>query len=77
MEATVRKFRAIVMSGASAEASFEPVQLDLFDESGVALVAPKQMPLQADTTAADLAALKVDFNDLLTKLKNAGLMATS
>lgn len=32
---------------------------------------------QAATDAADLAALKVDFNALLTKLKNAGLMAAS
>lgn len=30
---------------------------------------------QADTTAADLAALKVDFNALLKKLRDAGLMA--
>jgi hypothetical protein len=41
------------------------------------LVVPKKMPLQADTTAADLTALKADFNALLLKLKNAGLMATS
>lgn len=32
---------------------------------------------QADTTAADLAALKVDFNALLAKLIAAGLMAAS
>lgn len=30
---------------------------------------------QADTTAVDLAALKVDFNALLAKLQAAGLMA--
>lgn len=30
---------------------------------------------QADSTAADITALKDDFNALLTKLKNAGLMA--
>lgn len=33
-----------------------------------------QMPTQADSTAADVAALKTDFNELLAKLKNAGLM---
>jgi len=38
---------------------------------------PKQMPVQADTTAADLAALKVDFNALLAKLKASGSMANS
>lgn len=34
----------------------------------------KQIALQADTVAADLAALKVDFNALLAKLKASGLM---
>lgn len=37
----------------------------------------KKMPVQAATVAADLAALKVDFNALLTKLKAAGLMASA
>ena len=32
---------------------------------------------QADTTAADLAALKVDFNALLAKLRTAGVLASS
>lgn len=36
-----------------------------------------QAATQAATTATDLAALKVDFNALLTKLKAAGLMASS
>lgn len=30
---------------------------------------------QADSTAADIVVLKDDFNALLTKLKNAGLMS--
>lgn len=34
-----------------------------------------KMPAQADTTAADLAALKVDHNALLAKLRAAGLMS--
>lgn len=33
-----------------------------------------RMAAQADSTAADITALKDDFNALLTKLKNAGLM---
>lgn len=33
------------------------------------------MPKQADSTAATVADLKADFNALLTKLQNAGLMA--
>ena len=30
---------------------------------------------QSDSTAADIAGLKDDFNSLLTKLKNSGLMS--
>ncbi|WP_193222098.1 hypothetical protein [Bacillus sp. B3-WWTP-C-10-D-3] len=33
-----------------------------------------QMPTQADSVAADAAALKTDFNALLKKLKDQGLM---
>ncbi|WP_369355641.1 hypothetical protein [Lysinibacillus capsici] len=33
-----------------------------------------QMPTQADSVAADAAALKADFNALLKKLKDQGLM---
>jgi len=36
-----------------------------------------QMPVQAASTASDVAGLKTDFNALLTKLKAAGLMAES
>lgn len=36
-----------------------------------------QQPAQADTTAADLAALKVDFNALLAKLRAANVLASS
>lgn len=32
---------------------------------------------QADSTATDITALKDDFNALLTKLKNAGLMQSN
>jgi len=37
----------------------------------------KRMPYQPDSTASDVAALKADFNALLQKLRDAGLMATS
>lgn len=33
-----------------------------------------QMPTQAASVAADVATIKNDFNALLTKLKDAGLM---
>jgi hypothetical protein len=39
--------------------------------------AVKQMPVQAASVAADTAAMVVDFNALLTKLKNAGIMSAS
>jgi hypothetical protein len=39
--------------------------------------AVKQTPVQAASTAADTAAMVVDFNALLTKLKNAGILAAS
>lgn len=38
---------------------------------------PKQMPVQAASVAADTAAMVVDFNLLLGKLKAAGFMANS
>ncbi|HEX2242725.1 MAG TPA: hypothetical protein VHK27_05645 [Gammaproteobacteria bacterium] len=38
---------------------------------------PLQMPVQNPAAAADVAALKTQFDALLTKLKDAGLMATS
>jgi len=37
----------------------------------------KQMPVQAVAAAADVAALKVQFDALLAKLKTAGLMASA
>ena len=58
-----------------------PLQLALFDTDGVAVTPlsaeSNQMPVQAASVAADVATLKTDFNALLTKLKNAGLMASA
>lgn len=36
-----------------------------------------QMPVQADSVAADVAGIVADFNTLLGKLKTAGMMASS
>jgi hypothetical protein len=69
--------QATVVSASAPQQNQELAQLALFDSSGAALAVGKKMPVQAASTAADLAALIVDFNALLTKLKNAGLMATS
>lgn len=38
--------------------------------------APVRLPLQADSTAADVAGLKADFNALLAKMRAAGLLKT-
>jgi head fiber protein len=69
--------QATIVTATTKKPNQELVQLALFGSDGTALVVGKKMPVQAASTAADLAALIVDFNALLTKLKNAGLMATS
>ena len=60
-------------------AGYAPIAAGSADTTGYVVLSPgyKQMPVQADTVAADLAALKVDFNLLLGKLKAAGSMANS
>lgn len=44
--------------------------------SGIEAASKRFASAQSDTTAADLAALKSDFNALLAKLRAAGLMET-
>lgn len=68
---------ATVVSQATIAKSQAPVQIALFKSDGTPYPIITKMPLQADTVAADLAALKVDFNLLLGKLKTAGLMSTT
>ena len=77
MEGTMKKFNATVVAATSPDEGNEPVKISLFTSDGDPLTVGAQMPLQADIVAADLAALKVDFNLLLGKLKTAGLMASS
>jgi len=38
---------------------------------------PPQLPAQADSVATTIAALKDDFNALLSKMRTAGLMASA
>lgn len=73
----VSHFAAYVSAAATPPAGSEPVTLTVFDSNGNPLTIPKQVAHQADTVAADLAALKVDFNALLAKLQTAGVMASS
>lgn len=77
--------QAKVVAQAALTRHSTPVELALFNPDGTpwsplandALSSAEPAAFQADTTAADLAALKVDFNLLLDKLQAAGLMETS
>lgn len=73
----VRKFNAVVTTDTVAVGGREPIDLALYDADGAPLTVGAQMPVQATSVAADVATLKTDFNALLTKLKNSGLMASS
>jgi predicted RecA/RadA family phage recombinase len=63
----------------NTRAGFADVAAASADTTGYVNLEPlnKQMPVQAASTAADTAAMVVDFNLLLGKLKAAGLMANS
>lgn len=50
-------------------------ELILVNPDGSAASTVKKQAAQADTVAADLAALKVDFNALLAKLRLAGVIS--
>ncbi len=45
--------------------------------AGEALGGVLQMPVQADSVAADVAGVVTDFNALLAKLRTAGILATA
>jgi hypothetical protein len=69
--------QAVVTPGAARTARTQQFNINLFNANGtpyLPLVASKATH-QADTVAADLAAMKVDFNALLAKLQAADLMA--
>lgn len=73
---TVR--RAVVVADQSKVSSnVTPTKIALYNEDGSQAGTVKKAAAQADTTAADLAALKVDFNLLLAKLRTAGVIASS
>lgn len=54
--------------------SLEPIRL--YDSDGSPYPIPTQQAAQADSTAADVATLKTDFNALLAKLRSAGILAS-
>jgi len=68
----------VVQASANSDRANELPTLTLFQADGTPLTVNQEvMPVQAASTASDVAGLKTDFNALLTKLKNAGYMATS
>lgn len=75
------------MSGSTVEArSFEVVtasanrtggelpHIVLYKADGTPYAIPTKQAAQADSVAADLTAMKVDFNALLAKLRLAGIL---
>lgn len=73
----VTKAVVVPVPASSAALNGSVLQLGLMNPDGSAASVITKQPAQADTTAADLAALKVDFNALLAKLRAAGILATS
>lgn len=69
--------QVVVTPGGTANPNTAMRPFEFFNEDGTAAYTIKKQAAQADTTAADLAALKVDFNALLTKLRAAGVIASS
>jgi hypothetical protein len=69
--------QAIVVSQTTPKLNQQSEMVAFFNSSGDPLTVSEVVAHQADTTAADLAAMKVDFNLLLAKLQAAGVMASS
>jgi outer membrane murein-binding lipoprotein Lpp len=66
--------QATLVSSSAVANTSGTVQLALFKADGTPKVIANPAAAQVDTVAADLAALKVDFNALLAKLRAAGVM---
>ncbi len=66
--------QATLVSQSAVNSTQVVTQLALFKADGTPKVIPNPAAAQADTTAVDLAALKVDFNALLAKLRTAGVL---
>ena len=69
---TVKK--AVATSGATNSQQL-PIRIVLTDAAGNPVQPLVKQAAQADSVAADLTAMKVDFNALLTKLRLAGVIA--
>lgn len=73
--------QATVVSLSAPNSSQQMEQVAFFSTTGAPLFfVPTQftqMPVQAASTAPDVATLVTNFNSLLTKLKTAGFMASA
>lgn len=69
-----RLTKAVVNPGAVVDNNTTPIQLVLFNADGTAASTIKKQAAQVDSVAADLTAMKVDFNALLAKLRAAGVI---
>lgn len=65
---------AVVVPGTTVAPNKLPLQVTLVNADGTAAGTVKKQAAQVDTVAVDLAALKVDFNALLAKLRAAGVL---
>ena len=68
--------KAVINTNQSTNGHQTPLSVVLYNADGTAASTVKKAAAQPDTVAADLAALKVDFNALLAKLRTAGVIAT-
>ena len=69
--------QVVVTPGGTLNPNTQLRPFEMFNADGTPVTPLKKAAAQADTTAADLAALKVDFNALLAKLRTAGVIASS
>lgn len=67
--------QAVVVAGTTMKNDKTTAEISLFNADGTAVTPLKKQAAQADTVAADLTAMKVDFNALLAKLRLAGVIS--
>jgi hypothetical protein len=68
--------QVVVTPGGTLNKNTQLRPFELFNADGTPAGTVNKQAAQANTTAADLTALKVDFNNLLAKLRSAGIIAT-
>ena len=73
----VNTVQAVVKPQSALERDGFVAHLTLSDLDDAPLTVGAQVAHQADSVAADIAAMVVDFNALLDKLQTAGVMASS